>query len=355
MYCQYCGEAMEDPASQKCQECGREATVPSRGFRWRALFLLAVLALVVALVYLARQPADAPNVVQTYGTGRVSGAENQTIPGAVDIAQTESESAKPANALSTSQISLPDSYRLPVSFGDIGPQLLAAGAIDYDRFIQTYERAGQALNDAQLAILTEGSNAPVMVDRDSAYFLLNFLWALGLTNQNSLLDEGPLMQYSEGDIGRFASTGGWTIGREPAIELYSSVQLISLTMEQQARLESVAYNVYRPCCDNHTAFADCNHGLAMLGLLELMAGQGATEDEMFEAAKNVNRFWFPQQALETAAFFEATLGLNYSKVDGRMAAGREVFSGSGFQNVHQWLVSNGELEKTPNSGSSCGV
>ncbi|GMQ78769.1 MAG: hypothetical protein BMS9Abin02_1304 [Anaerolineae bacterium] len=355
MYCQYCGEAMEDPAAQKCQECGREVTVPSRGFRSRALFLLAVLTLVVALVYLVRQPAGAPNVVQSYGTGRVSGAENQTKPGAGDVARTESESSEPANVVATNQISLPDSYRLPISFGDIGPQLLAAGAIDYDRFVQTYERAGQALNEVQLAILTEGSPAPVVVDRDSAYFLLNFLWAFGLTNQNPLLDEGPLMEYSEGDIGRFASTGGWTLGKRPATELYSSASLVPLTSEQQARLENVSYNVYRPCCNNNTAFADCNHGMAMLGLLEIMAAQGASEDEMFEAAKYMNSFWFPQQALETAAFFQATLNLEYNDVDGRMAVGPEVFASSGFQSVRQWLASNGQLEQAPNSGSGCGV
>jgi hypothetical protein len=95
--------------------------------------------------------------------------------------------------------------------------------------------------------------------------------------------------------------------------------------------------------------------MAMLGLLELMAGQGASEDEMFEAAKNVNSFWFPQQALETAAFFKATMGLNYSEVDGRMAVGPEVFSGSGFRSVQEWLASNGRLEEAPNGSSGCGV
>jgi len=355
MYCQYCGEVIEDFDAKNCQQCGRKIILPSRGLHWRALFLLALLTLVVALVYLSRQPADATDVVQVYGTDRASGAEIQTTPVDIDVAQTESESAELANASLTSQISLPDSYQLPVSFGDIGPQLLAAGAINYDRFVEIYERTGQALNETQLAILSEGSDTPIVIDRDTAYFLLNFLWALGLTNQNPLLEEGPLMEYSEGDIGRFASTGGWSIGKRPTTELYSSASLVSLTAEQQARLESVAYNVYRPCCDNHTAFADCNHGMAMLGLLELMAGQGASEDEMFEAAKYVNSFWFPQQALETAVFFQTTMELDYDQVDGRMAAGPEVFSGSGFRSVHEWLASNGQLEQTPNSGGSCGV
>lgn len=355
MFCQYCGKMIEVSVSKKCPACGQEVVQPHQGFPWRALHLLVVLVLVLAVVYLLRYPTSANNIIRADGTGLVSGVEVQITPVAADVTQIESESSELANTLTTDQLGLPASYQLPVSFGDIGPQLLAAGAIDYDLFVQIYEQAGQTLNESQLAMLEKGSDAPVVINQDNAYFLLNFLWALGLTNQNPLLDEGPLMQYSEGDIGRFASTGGWTVGKQPANELYSSTPLVSLTAEQQVHLENVAYNVYRPCCDNHTAFADCNHGMAMLGLLELMAGQGASEDEMFEAAKYVNSFWFPQQALETAVFFQATMKLDYHDVDGRMAAGPEVFSGSGFRSVHEWLASNGQLEQTPSSGGGCGV
>ena len=29
----------------------------------------------------------------------------------------------------------------------------------------------------------------------------------------------------------------------------------------------IAKGIYRPCCNNSTYFPDCNHGMAMLGLL----------------------------------------------------------------------------------------
>lgn len=45
------------------------------------------------------------------------------------------------------------------------------------------------------------------------------------------------------------------------------------------KVEEVAAAVYRPCCNNHTPFPGCNHGMAMLGLLELMAPQRASADE----------------------------------------------------------------------------
>ena len=253
------------------------------------------------------------------------------------------------------QLKIPGSYKIEANFGDIGPQLLEAGAIDYERFVELYEGTGRPLTPAQQAFLTEGSEEPVVIDFENAHFLLNFLWAFGLTNQNTILTEGPMIAASEGDIGRFASTGGWTLGSYPSTTLYASMPMVILTADQQSRLENVANNVYRPCCNNHTAFADCNHGMAMLGLLELLASQGASEDEMYATAKAVNAFWYPQQAVETAVFFKTAMNLDYDDVEPRMAVGRDVFSGTGFRQVHQWLAENNLLEPAPNSGGSCGV
>ena len=253
------------------------------------------------------------------------------------------------------QINPPGGYALPITYGDIGPQLLAAGAINYDRYQQVYEQAGQPLTAAQQTILQDGSDAQIVINQESAYFLLNFFWAFGLTNQNPVLTEGPMMQKGEDQIGRFASTGGWTIGTKQATDLYASKAIITLSPEQQTRLEEVASAVYRPCCNNPTIFPDCNHGMAMLGLLELLAFQDATVDKMFEAAKYVNAYWFPQQTLEIALFHKTGQDLDFSKVDSQEVVGPTFSSGSGFQAVHQWLTENGVLEGTSGSGSSCGV
>lgn len=242
---------------------------------------------------------------------------------------------------------------MPVRWGNLGPQLVAAGAIDAERFIQLYADGGRPLTTTQQELLYRNSDEPIVIDYHNARFVLNFFWALGLVNQNPVLTEGPMMQQSGGDIGRFASTGGWTLGQHPATELYASQPLITLTTEQQTRLEQVAYNVYRPCCNNHTAFADCNHGMAMLGLLELLASQDATVEELFAAAKAVNGFWFPQQVVETAVFFKATMNLDYADVDPRMATGPEVFSGSGYNQVRQWLAANDLLDQPQGGGGSC--
>lgn len=258
--------------------------------------------------------------------------------------------------MSTEQyMDLPEEFALGVSLGEIGPELLAAGAIDYPRFVDLYRSRGNALTESQLAALVDGSDAPIVIDHDNAGFLLNLFWAFGLTNQNPLLEEGPMVAHSQGEVGRFASTGGWTLGTRPSVDLYSSAPIVILTPEQQARLEEVASGVYRPCCNNPTSFPDCNHGMAMLGLLELMASENATVDEMFLAAKHVNAFWFPQQTVEVAMLFRHALGQDFSQADAREFVGFSMFSASGFQGVHQWLASNDLLGSTPGLGGSCGV
>jgi hypothetical protein len=155
------------------------------------------------------------------------------------------------------------------------------------------------------------------------------------------------------DLLKFASTGGWTLGAKPITELYASLDLIPLTAEQQKRVEEVATAVYRPCCDNSTLFPDCTHGMAMLGLLELMASQGATIDQMFEAAKYVNAFWFPQQTLEIAIYIQTNDWVDFAAADPREVVGKSLSSASGFKAVHEALLEDGLLEQAPSQGGGC--
>jgi hypothetical protein len=253
------------------------------------------------------------------------------------------------------QVNPPDGYQLPVTFGDIGPQMVAAGAIDMPRFIALYEQQSTPLTDDQMALLTQGTAENMVISQENAYFLLNFLWAFGLTNQNPILTDGPMMAGGADKVGSFASTAGWTLGKKGSVELYASHKMVTLTEEQQAWLLEVASEVYRPCCNNPTHFPDCNHGMAMLGLLELMASQDATSNEMFETAKYVTAFWYPQQMLEVATVFNATQNVDFARADARQVVSGQYASGTGYQGVHQWLAQNGLLEQAPNNGGSCGV
>jgi hypothetical protein len=251
------------------------------------------------------------------------------------------------------QISPKDGYALPVTYGDLGPQLIENGVIDYDAFAAIYEKSGNPLSAEEIAILKDGSDKEIVINAKNAHFLLNFFWAVGLANQNPILTKGAMVQYSNGQIEGFASTGGWGLASKPVTDLYASMNLISLTADQQKLVQDVAEQVYRPCCNNHTAFPDCNHGMAMLGILELMASKRATADQMFEAAKYINAYWFPQQTLETAMYLKANQNIDFADADAKLVVGNQLSSASGAKMIHADLQSKGLLQQAPGQGGSC--
>ena len=253
------------------------------------------------------------------------------------------------------QVNPAGGYALPVSYGNLGPRLLASGVIDYDAFAAIYENSGNPMTSAEVEILTHGSEEKIVITAENAHFLLNFFWAVGLVNKNSILTEGPMMQNSDGQVDRFASTGGWTLATKSVMELYAHVDLISLTPEQQAHVEEVASAVYRPCCDNPTLFPDCNHGMAMLGLLELMASQDASADEIFGALKQMSPFWFPTQYHHLAMYFEQNGRGEWKDVDARLVMGQQYSSSGGWKQVNAWLEQSGALGSgSPGGGKASG-
>lgn len=177
---------------------------------------------------------------------------------------------------------------------------------------------------------------------------LNLLWALGLSNKNRILEEGPMTDSRYGGAGGFASTGGWTISKGNAMNHYSMHNFIGLTPEQQALVERASKNVYRPCCDNSAYFPDCNHGMAMLGLLEFLASRGASETEMYNEALKANSLWFPDMYGNIGTYLSQK-GTDIRSVSAEKILSAEFSSASGYQAVIA------ALGPDRNKGLSCGV
>lgn len=246
-----------------------------------------------------------------------------------------------------------DGYNTNVKWGNIGPELIKSGAIDQEKFKELYSRDG-GLTAEELTILETGSDSKIKITKENSHFVLNMLWAFGLAQQNSLLTEGDMAKY--GDYKRFASTGGWTISAKPIEEFYSKFNWLNLTAEQEERIKKIAENIYRPCCNNHTAFPDCNHGMAALGLIEIMVANNNSEAEIYEAMKYFNSFWFASSYLETAIYFKEIKGTDWDKADAKEILSKEYSSASGWaNNIHK------ELQKYPNllpqaeEGGGCGI
>lgn len=179
---------------------------------------------------------------------------------------------------------------------------------------------------------------------------LNLLWAYGLANKNEILESGSIMDARYGGPKNMASVGGWSVTTGSVMDHYSKHTLATLTADQQALVEKMVKGIYRPCCNNSTHFPDCNHGMAMLGLLEYLASQGATEAQMWNAAITANMSWFPDQ-YQTIAQYLNVKGIDVKTVTPQVLLGAEYSSGSGFATISSQVPQNQQQKR----GAGCGV
>lgn len=221
------------------------------------------------------------------------------------------------NALRTSITMNSDSPNEQVALIDGGHIL----PLETEKKILATLRANGAIDQNKLSRVTE----------------LNLLWAFGLANKNPVLENGPIMDTQYGGPINMASVGGWTVATGLVMNHYDRHAFVTLTPDKQVLVEKIAKGIYRPCCDNSTYFPDCNHGMAMLGLLEYLASTGATEDQMWNAAITANTNWFPDQ-YQTIAQYLKQKGTDIKNIIPRELLSAEYSSRSGFARISSQVI-----------------
>jgi hypothetical protein len=73
-------------------------------------------------------------------------------------------------------------------------------------------------------------------------------------------------------------------------------------------------------------------------------------DEMFNAAKYVNAYWFPQQNMEMAIYLKSSEGKDFADVDAKYVVSDKLSSADGAGMVHQALQASGQLKESPSQG-----
>ncbi|MEK7608340.1 MAG: hypothetical protein AAB495_02075 [Patescibacteria group bacterium] len=320
---------VEDLASAKRMESGKTVLIGS------AMISFAILVFAGTLVYT--------------GKGKPIASQNASAPGSVAGGYSDplEEAVIPSGGV-----------YIPVRWGDAGKKLVESGVLDRGKFDSLYADRG-GLTDETKKLLERSDNERIVITPENSGQVLNLLWAFGLANNNPILDYGPMRDPSYGGADRFASTGGWTLAKGNVMDHYSRHAIIELTSDQQKLVEKVAKGIYRPCCGNATYFPDCNHGMAMLGLLELMASQGVSEENMYRAALKVNSYWFPETYMTLARYF-ANKGVSWDAVDPKEVLGEEYSSASGYRQILSEVTE--AAAKTPavntptrRSSGGCGV
>ena len=198
----------------------------------------------------------------------------------------------PAIVMPATETGKSEGIELPVRWGKLGVEMIETGIIDKQKLESLYADR-EKIGADERKLIENLDNGNLKITPENSRLLLTMLWALGLGNKNDILEQGPMMDMRYGGPERFASTGGWTLTRGDAMDHYSMHRLLVLTPTQQALTERASKNIYRPCCKNPAYFPDCNHGMAMLGLVELMAANNVSEQEIYRVADAVNALWFP--------------------------------------------------------------
>ncbi len=239
-------------------------------------------------------------------------------------------------------------YRTSLKWKDLGKKLVEAGAIDKEKFEASV--VGDADGKADMKYMDSTSEDNIEISEKNSHFVVNFFWALGLLNKSKVLDEGP-MKTGNTPTENFASTAGWTLGTKPAMELYSSQEIIPLNPFQQDLVKKIAENVFRSCCGNSTAFPDCNHGMAALGYIEWAVYNGLSEDQIYKDLLAFNSFWFPQNYVEMAVYFEKQ-GIKWKDVNPKVALSRDYASAQGAARIKQSIQN---LPGIQSQGGGCGA
>jgi hypothetical protein len=242
-------------------------------------------------------------------------------------------------------------FQSKIRLGDSVVKLVENGVIDRTKFEAIYKERG-GLPPELKDVLDKTSDTPILLTRTNSNYYVNLLWPVGLSNYMGSNKRSPVNGKS---LFNFASTGGWNLGKEENGGAYfNKFKIVELTPEQESLVMKIAENTYRPCCNNSTFFQDCNHGSALLGLLQLGAAQGLTEGELYREALAFNSFWFPQNYIETALYFKAVKNTDWENVDPKVIMDKVYSSASGAGLVAQ-KVSELGLVPQQKGGAGCGV
>ncbi len=253
-----------------------------------------------------------------------------------------------------------EGFKTKLVLGDAVKKMVDCGVIDLEKMKKIYN--GQIPEYFQKLI--NGYYEPLVIDQETANYLLNIFWPLGLSNKTEFNKNIP---FTEKDLPYLASTGGWWLGKKDnGAEYFNKCEIIKLTPKQEEIVYEVAQNTFRPCCDNSTFAQDCNHGSALLGALELAASQGYSKDELYKLALQLNSFWFPQNYVKIALYKKLVENTDWPIHAGSRESSQELAlikeimsvkysSISGYlQNVEQKLAKL-NLPEFQSSGGSCGL
>ena len=246
-----------------------------------------------------------------------------------------------------------EGFQSRIALKDTVSRLIGERVLDPRKFISLYDRPG-GTPPAVRYLLKWPSPNPILLTAETATAYVNLLWPLGLANRMSTNEKSQINTVT---LPNFASTAGWWLGEEPnGAAYFNKLPVVALTSKQEALATRVAETTFRPCCNNSTFYQDCNHGSALLGLLELGASQGLSEDELYREALGFNSFWFQDTYVKTAMYFRIFEDTEWRDADPKLVMGYDYSAiGPWRKNVEARIKTIPDLIPEPAAGAKCVV
>jgi len=336
----------------KRTNCGDSSCPPPKdiSFGSKAIFIniAALLTIIVLGKYGWEMIKTDPLIAGIYTRSETTFTSNNKT-----SKQTTSQSETPLYDEVVKQVLSESGFQSKIVLGNAVLKLVQNGVIDRKKFENLYESRGGLPEELRL-VFDEPKDQPILLTRENANYYINLLWPIGLSNYMSTNKNSPVNGTS---LFNFASTGGWNLGKEQNGGAYfNKFEIVPLTPEQEALVTKIAQNTYRPCCNNSTFFQDCNHGSALLGVLQLGAATGLDEEELYKEALAFNSFWFPQQYIQTALFFKINKNTDWKEVNPEVILGYDYSANSNWsKNVKSEIAKIPDLLPKTSGGAGCGV
>ena len=326
-------------------ECGDSICLVPKDHRFKESdrqWLLVSLAAVIVLTFVSwNMLKTEPIIARALSQGIVNPNDNAIY--SANVFET-------GNALIdevTAQVLPEQGFQSKIALNDSVVKLTQNGVIDRDKFLAIYQDRGGLPNELK-NVLDNSSSKPILLTKQNANYYVNLLWPLGLANYMESNRTSPINGNS---LFNFASTGGWNLGKkENGGAYFNKFKIVELTPDKEALVTKIAQNTYRPCCNNSTFYQDCNHGSALLGLLQLGAGQGLTEDDLYRESVAFNSFWFPDTYLTIAKYLKEKKNIDWVNADPKEILGYNYSSASGYQNILSQVT-----PPNNNRGRGCGI
>lgn len=246
---------------------------------------------------------------------------------------------------------LPEKKVLLLTWKGLPYQLVDRKIVDLDKLKEYSRRYGQTVTDEDLKIFAKDYNGNIVITPENSVLIYNVLWAIGFTSKNPILDY-ELEKYGFDTVknlaGYYFSFANLGNGSTLPQAGYNYFDLIQLSQDQKDLVMEIVGKSAVPSCGNPLHLPDCSCSFAIDALVLMMAQQGFSKQQIYQAMKDVYPYRFPGIYVQQAIFFKLAKNRDWKDVNPEELVSVQFSSAQGVAQMRKGLVSILKPENSAN-------